>query len=180
MRLMRAAAMFVIASATAMRPDAGALSVASGVRSPIAIASPVAPSKPVAVIATSLTGTCHGPTSWSRTVRPPTVRSPMWIRNDLSATAGNRSTRSTASSSSMPVRSSVVRLCGTRVTSRVIFGGLPSSIAIGMSTGRLSKSASLTTRRPSSVSVPMIDSGQRSRSHSASNSSTRSAATIST
>ena len=37
---MSAAAMLVIASATAMRPDAGASSSASGVRSPIAIDSP--------------------------------------------------------------------------------------------------------------------------------------------
>ncbi len=38
-----AAAMFVIASPTAMRPDAGALMTASGVRSAIVIASPVKP-----------------------------------------------------------------------------------------------------------------------------------------
>ena len=74
---MGAAAMFVSASATAMRPDAGALMTASGVRSPIAMASPVVAWNPDAVMATSLTGTCQGPTSWSRTVRPPTVRSPM-------------------------------------------------------------------------------------------------------
>ena len=39
-RAMPAAAMLVIASPTAMRPDAGASISASGVRSPIAIASP--------------------------------------------------------------------------------------------------------------------------------------------
>ena len=38
-----AAAILVIASAIAMRPDAGASSTASGVRSPIAIASPSVP-----------------------------------------------------------------------------------------------------------------------------------------
>ena len=38
---MRALAMFVIASATAMRPEAGASTSASGVRSPIAMASPL-------------------------------------------------------------------------------------------------------------------------------------------
>ena len=37
---MRAAATFVSASPTAIRPDAGASSTATGVRSPIAIASP--------------------------------------------------------------------------------------------------------------------------------------------
>jgi hypothetical protein len=39
-RVMSAATTFVIASATAMRPDAAGSSSASGVRSPIAIASP--------------------------------------------------------------------------------------------------------------------------------------------
>ena len=38
---MGAAAMFMIASATAMRPDAGASINASGARSPMAMASPV-------------------------------------------------------------------------------------------------------------------------------------------
>ena len=38
-----AAAILVIASAIAMRPDAGASSTANGVRSPIAIASPSVP-----------------------------------------------------------------------------------------------------------------------------------------
>ena len=61
MLLIAAAAMFVTASPTAMRPDAGAFSAARGVRSPIAMASPVWPAKPLAVIATSLTGTCQGP-----------------------------------------------------------------------------------------------------------------------
>jgi hypothetical protein len=41
MSAMAAAAMFVIASPTAMRPDAGPSMSASGVRSPIAIASPM-------------------------------------------------------------------------------------------------------------------------------------------
>jgi hypothetical protein len=72
-----AAAILVIASATAIRPEAGASNVANGVRSPIAIASPVTPSKPDSVIATSLTGTCQGPISWSRALSPPTVRSPI-------------------------------------------------------------------------------------------------------
>ncbi len=59
---MRAAAMLVSASPTAIRPEAGASNTASGARSPIAIASPVYTSKLVVVTATSLTGTCHGPT----------------------------------------------------------------------------------------------------------------------
>ncbi len=59
---MGAEAMLVMASATAMRAEAAAFSRASGVRSPMAIASPVEASKPVAVTAASATGTCQGPT----------------------------------------------------------------------------------------------------------------------
>ncbi len=177
---MAAAAILVMASATAMRPEAGALNAASGVRSPIAMASPVTPSKPESVIATSLTGTCQGPISWSRALSPPTVRSPMCIRKPLFATAGKRSTRYTASSRVISARSIMPAPRVTRSTSRVILGGLPSNICIGMSTGWLSNSRSVTTSLPSSVSVPITDTGQRSRSQSVSNSSMRSAATIST
>ncbi len=72
-----AAAILVIASPSASRPAAAGSVTATGVRSPIAIASPSYPSKSRQVTATSLTGTCHGPTFWSRVTRPPTVRSPM-------------------------------------------------------------------------------------------------------
>jgi hypothetical protein len=85
--------MFVMASPTAMRPEAGPSRSATGVRSPIAIASPRYVVYPIAVTAQSATGTCHGPTIWSRTQRPPTVRSPMEMRKVLSATVGERSTR---------------------------------------------------------------------------------------
>ena len=98
-RRIDAAAILVSASPTARRPEAGASSSATGERSPIAMASPANVSKPSAVTPTSLTGTCHGPTSWSRATRPPTVRSPIWMRKDLSATAGRRSTRRHASAS---------------------------------------------------------------------------------
>ena len=57
-----AAAMLVSASATAIRAAARASSSASGVRSPIAIASPVQAWKPLNVTAQSATGTCQGPT----------------------------------------------------------------------------------------------------------------------
>ena len=57
-----AAAMLVIASPTAIRAEAAGSSRASGVRSPIATASPLWVSKLVAVTATSATGTCQGPT----------------------------------------------------------------------------------------------------------------------
>ena len=59
---MREAAMLVSVSPIAMRPDAAASSRASGVRSPMAMASPLFTSKLVLVTAQSATGTCHGPT----------------------------------------------------------------------------------------------------------------------
>ena len=61
-----AASRLVSASPTAMRPEAGASSAARGIRSPLAIASPAKPSYAASVTATSATGTCHGPTIWSR------------------------------------------------------------------------------------------------------------------
>ena len=83
-----AANRLVMASPTAMRPEAGAFTTASGVRSPMLMASPAKPLKSAKVTAQSATGTCQGPTNWSRCVRPPTVRSPMVMRNRLEATVG--------------------------------------------------------------------------------------------
>ena len=101
-----AAHRFVIASPTAIRAAAAASSSASGVRSPIAIASPTKPSKPDRVIAQSASGSCHGPIIWSRAVRPPTLRSPIVTRKFLLATVGCASTRSAASCRSRPRQSS--------------------------------------------------------------------------
>ncbi len=53
----------VVQLAQSQKLTSGAFVDASGVRSPIAMASPVTPANPDAVIATSLTGTCQGPTS---------------------------------------------------------------------------------------------------------------------
>src|SRR6266576_1241155 len=93
-----AAIRFVNDSATAMRAEAAALSNATGVRSPMDMASPVLTSNPydVLVTATSATGTCHGPTIWSLVTRPVMLRSPIVIRNDLDPTEGRRRTRSIA------------------------------------------------------------------------------------
>jgi hypothetical protein len=132
---MRAAAMLVIASPTAIRPEAGAFTSASGVRSPIANASPRCVLKPISVTATSATGTCHGPTIWSRAVMPPTVRSPILIRKVLFATDGRRNTRSTASLNAIWPVSQTVNRGVSRTTLRVILGGLPSNTDSGMSTG---------------------------------------------
>ena len=83
-----AAAILVIASPMAMRAEAALDKIASGVLSPIAIASPVYPENPEAVTETSATGVCQGPTIWSRATSPPTERSPMVIKNFLLATVG--------------------------------------------------------------------------------------------
>ena len=105
----------------------------------------------------------------------------MVIRNDLSATVGRRSTRCATSTRSMPVRSTGGNASSTCVTSRCIFGGLPSSTSIGMSTGllaMLSESISFSWR--SSVAVPTTANGQRSRSHMRWNSGRSSGAIAST
>ena len=159
-----AAARFVRASPTAMRPDAGPSTTATGERSPIANASPAYPSNDRSVVAQSATGTCHGPTIGSREHRPPTVRSPIVTRNVLSATAGWRSTRCTASATSMPSARNGSSRGRTRRTSRVMRGGLPRSAGRSMSTGRFPNSGSSTTRRASSVATPTTANGHRSRS----------------
>ena len=132
---MGAASKLVIASATAIRPDAGPFSAASGVRSPMDMASPAKPWKSASVTAQSATGTCQGPTIWSRCVKPPTVRSPMVIRKRLDATVGCDSTSITAFCRSTPVRFSGLKVRATVFTSRCILGGLPNKTFIGMSTG---------------------------------------------
>ncbi len=93
--------MLVIDSATAIRAAAAELSSARGDRSPMLIACPVFPRKEEALTATSLTGTCHFPTIWSRVVNPPTLRSPIVTRNFLLATAGNCKTLLIASSNTI-------------------------------------------------------------------------------
>ena len=172
--------MLVIASPTAMRPEAGASSRASTGRSPMLMASPVVASKPVAVTAQSATGTCQGPTIWSRTVRPPTVRSPMVMRKFLLATAGRRSTRSAASTQFRPLIFSGSSSGFWRSLLRCMRGGLPNSTGIGMSTGRLPSRPSSTTSCCSAVAVPTTAIGQRSRLQNCSNRATEAGAMAST
>ncbi|KAG4220497.1 hypothetical protein PC116_g31024 [Phytophthora cactorum] len=94
--MISAAARFIKLSATAIRADAAGDIKARVGFSPMAIASPCLVFTPmlkdVAVTATSATGVCQGPTIWSRAVRPPTVRSPIVIRNDFDPTAGIQKT----------------------------------------------------------------------------------------
>ena len=158
------ASILVIVSPIAIRADAGESITASGVRSPIAIASPKLLSKVAALTATSATGTCHGPTIWSRTVKPPTLRSPIVIKNFLLPTAGKCSTRFTASAMSIFVTSTAGSSALVRVTSRVILGGLPNSVSIGMSIGLLLNKLSCTINCFCSVASPTTANGQRSRS----------------
>ena len=177
---MRAAAILVIASPTAIRPEAGAFNTASGVRSPKAKASPNAVLKPIKVTATSATGTCHGPTIWSRAVKPPTVRSPMLIRKVLSATEGKRSVRSIASLRFILLTSNAGSFTPSRFTLRVILGGLPNSTDNGISTALLLNSSSCTINWSSAIARPNTANGQRSRSHNALNSSKRAGSIAST
>ena len=135
---MFAAAIFVSASPTARRADAPCDSNATGVRSPIDIASPWYVSNAVAVTATSATGTCHGPTIWSRLTRPVTERSPMVIRKVFSATVGKDKMRFAASANVIPVSSNAGELTFADSTSRCILGGLPKSTSRGISIGLLS------------------------------------------
>ena len=160
-----AASRFVIASPTAMRPEAGAFNAASGVRSPRLMASPRKPLKSASVTAQSATGTCQGPTIWSRLFRPPTVRSPIVIRKRLLATVGWRNTSNATFSSSTSVRSSSGDACSTRVTSRSIFGGLPNNTSIGIAIERSPPAPSSSTSSRSMVVTPTTANGQRSRSH---------------
>ena len=62
--------------------------IATGVRSPMDMTSPRCVVKPKFVTAASATGTCHGPTIWSRWIKPPTERSPIVIKKLLEATVG--------------------------------------------------------------------------------------------
>ena len=141
---MRAATMLVTASPTAIRPEAGGLNTANGVRSPRANASPNEVLKPIEVTATSATGTCHGPTIWSRAVSPPTVRSPMLIKKVLSATEGNRSIRFIASERLILLESNAGCFTIFRLTFRVILGGFPSKIDKDISTALFLNNSSCT------------------------------------
>ncbi len=98
--------MLVMVSPIAMRPEAGPSINAKGVRSPIAMASPVVESNAVVVTAQLATGTCHGPTICSRATMPVIERSPMVIKKPLLATVGKFNMRSAASLKSMLDRSS--------------------------------------------------------------------------
>ncbi len=169
-----------MASPTAMRADAAASIRASGVRSPTAMASPATPLKSVSVTATSASGSCQGPTIWSREHRPPTLRSPMVTRKFLAATVGCASTRRPASRrSSLEASRRGQRGAGVRWVSRCILGDLPNSTSIGRSIGS-EPSGAFSTRRSSAVAKPTTANTARSRRQIASKSATRSAATPST
>ncbi|RUS17427.1 hypothetical protein BC937DRAFT_89991 [Endogone sp. FLAS-F59071] len=153
---MFAAAMLVIHSATAMRADAAGLRRARGARSPMAMASPVTMPTPyeVAVTPTSATGTCQGPTIWSRWTSPVTVRSPIVMRKDLEPTVGRRRTREAASSIGLweegryelPTGSNRVRRGWRVAVVRDILGGLPKRTDMGRSMGVVFKRESVTSR----------------------------------
>ncbi len=151
-----ALARLVMVSPMAIRPEAGASINARGVRSPIAITSPVVVSKVVVVTAQLPTGTCHGPTICSPATIPVIDRSPIVIKKLLLATAGRLKTRWAASARST---SCICNACNwglLRVTSRCILGGLPNSTDIGKSTGLLAKWVSPKVKWCSSVASPTM------------------------
>ncbi len=95
------------------------------------------------------------------------MRSPIVIRNLLSATVGCASTRA---SSSFTGASSFSSACasGRDFTSRCMRGGLPNSTSIGMSMGALPNCRSVSFSACSSVASPSTAKGARSRSQRAS------------
>ena len=164
--------MLVITSPTAMRAEHAASITASGVLSPIAIASPHNDEYAPSVTAQSATGTCHGPTIWSCTTIPVMLRSPIVIRNDFEAIAGNRSSRSTASAMVTPARLSGSAAIFVRVNARSIFGGFPKRTCSGRSIAFAASSdvaSALSVRCGSCCAVPITANGHRSRSQMASN-----------
>ena len=166
-----APAMLVITSPTAMRAEHAASITASGVLSPMAIASPHKDLYAPSVTAQSATGICQGPTIWSCTTIPVMLRSPIVIRNDFEAIAGSRSSRSTASTMVTPARLSGAAAIFVRENSRSIFGGFPKSTCSGRSIAAASADAvlSLSVRCGSCCAVPITANGHRSRSQMASN-----------
>ena len=141
---MGALAMLVIASPTARRAEAAASSSATGVRSPMAIASPVKTSKLVAVTAASATGTCQGPTIWSRADEAVDRAVADGDEEGLVGHGGQaqHARDGLAQVDAARSRTAAARR-GARLTSRTILGGLPSSTASGMSMGWLPKCGSV-------------------------------------
>jgi len=115
---------------------------ASGVRSPMANASPRQPWNESSVVAQSATGTCQGPTHWSRAQRRRrsgrrSTRGRSCRRRP--ARAGRATRRRRGQSQTRRTRA---RPALRRRTSRVMRGGLPRSAARSMSTASLPNSAS--------------------------------------
>ena len=94
------------------------------------------------------------------------------IRKDLSAIVGRHNRRSSDSAMVAPAVDSGERLFGTLCTLRLMRGSWPSNTSMGISTGVVASSGSVTRRRPSPVISPTTAKGQRSRSHKAANRST--------
>ncbi|KAH3684827.1 hypothetical protein WICPIJ_004180 [Wickerhamomyces pijperi] len=106
--------------------------------SPMAKASPVEmieSPKEVAVTPTSATGTCHGPTIWSRSIKPVTVLSPMVIKKLLEPTAGKWRTRDKAFSKLTASSCTCCNFKSSVLATLDIFGGLPNKMDISRSIG---------------------------------------------
>jgi hypothetical protein len=129
-----AASRLVMASATAMRPEAGASSAASGVRSPMAMASPAKPGevgqRDRAVGHRHLPGADH-------LVAVVQAAHRAVADGDQEALAGHRRVAQHGDRHLLQLRRrsgpAARNSRATRCTSRCILGGLPSSTSIGMS-----------------------------------------------
>ena len=108
------------------------------------------------------------------------MRSPIVIRNVLSAMVGRRSRRSAASRASMPAVSNGRRATSTWVAVRVMRGGFPSNTDSGMSIGWSAEMGVVDDQLAVVGGVPTTAYGQRSRAHSAAKASRRSGAMAST
>jgi hypothetical protein len=142
----RAATRLVRASPTASRAEAAALLTATGVRSPMAMASPVYTSKDAAVTAQSATGTCHG--SHHLVARDEPGDRAVSDRDEkrlvrhggVDEHAAHRLGQRQAAD-----RERRERADSRRVSFRCMRGGLPSSTSSGRSIGRFWKCRSSST-----------------------------------
>ncbi len=127
------------------------------------------------------TGTCQGPTSGSRLIIPPTLRSPIVTRKPLSAIAGRRSSRSSASRGIE--RLGIEAVAAARPADCVALHARRPAEQVG---DRHVDDASRppfrrsTTSRPSSAASPITANGQRSRRQNATKASSEPASSAST
>mmetsp|Transcript_19457 Transcript_19457/g.49469 ORF Transcript_19457/g.49469 Transcript_19457/m.49469 type:complete len:326 (+) Transcript_19457:1341-2318(+) len=161
----RAHTRLVRASPTHMRPIFAQSSRPIGGRSPMEMALPATPRMERAHTDTSASGVCSGPTHCCWATRPVTLRSTLFVRKRLLATAGRVSTRCTASATIKLAGSARGDSGSGRVSmGKVLRGMSPSTLSSGRLTGVFTpSSACVTTICPSPVTVPTNAMGEPSR-----------------